>query len=126
MTARHTGTSGVRLRRVYEAPEPHDGFRVLVDRLWPRGLTKQEARLDAWMRQVAPSTALRRWYGHETAKWPEFRRRYQVELAEPERAEALARLREQVRRTGLTLLTASRDVAHSQAAVLAEQLREEG
>ncbi len=114
----------VGLRRVYEDPAPHDGVRVLVDRVWPRGLTKQAAHLDEWARQVAPSTGLRTWYGHEPAKFAEFRRRYLAELAEPERAEVVGRLRELAERGPLTLLTATRDIEHSQAAVLAERLRD--
>jgi uncharacterized protein YeaO (DUF488 family) len=114
----------VRVRRVYEAPSPDDGQRILVDRLWPRGLSKGTAQLDEWLKAVAPSTGLRRWYGHEPARFTEFRRRYHEELREPERAAALAQLTESARQGTVTLLTASRDVGHSQAAVLAERLRQ--
>ena len=113
----------VRVRRVYDEPSPEDGTRVLVDRVWPRGLSKQAARVDEWAKDVAPSTELRKWYGHEVEKFAEFRRRYGEELAEPERHAALDRLREVVRRGPVTLLTATRDVAHSQAEVLAQRLR---
>jgi uncharacterized protein YeaO (DUF488 family) len=113
----------VRVRRVYEAESPDDGTRVLVDRLWPRGLAKDAARLDEWLKAVAPSDGLRRWYGHDPAKAAEFRRRYAAELKEPERAAALSQLRELARSGPLTLLTASKDVDRSQAAYLAERLR---
>ncbi|GDY32978.1 DUF488 domain-containing protein [Gandjariella thermophila] len=112
----------VRLRRVYDEPSPEDGTRVLVDRVWPRGLSKESARVDEWARDVAPSTELRKWYGHDPARFTEFRRRYEDELGAPERSAALDRLRELSRRGPLTLLTATRDVEHSQAAVLAGRL----
>ena len=113
----------VQVRRVYEAVSGDDGARVLVDRVWPRGVAKAAAHLDSWAKDVAPSTELRVWYGHEPSKFDEFRRRYLSELAEPDRAAAVDRLRELARAARLTLLTATRDVDHSQAAVLAEALR---
>lgn len=113
----------VRVRRVYEEPSSRDGSRVLVDRIWPRGLAKDAAHLTEWVKDVAPSTPLRRWYGHRPERFAEFRRRYAEELAQAPAAAALDRLRELARRGPLTLLTASRDVEHSQAAVLAETLR---
>ena len=116
------GMRTVRVRRVYDPPDPADGHRVLVDRLWPRGLAKSAAALDEWLRAVAPSDELRRWYGHEVGKFAEFRDRYLAELGTPERAEALAHLRELADPGPLTLLTATKDVEHSQAAVLAERL----
>jgi uncharacterized protein YeaO (DUF488 family) len=119
-----TATTDVRVRRIYDPPKPADGHRVLVDRLWPRGLAKSAAALDEWLRAVAPSDALRRWYGHDPGKFAEFRERYEAELREPERADALAHLRELAGSGQLTLLTATRDVEHSQAAVLATHLRE--
>jgi uncharacterized protein YeaO (DUF488 family) len=109
-------------RRVYETPEPQDGMRVLVDRVWPRGMRKEQAHLDEWLRDVAPSTELRRWYGHEPAKFAEFRRRYLAELRDPAHREAAGHLRDLAAHHKLTLLTATADVAHSQAAVLAEWL----
>jgi uncharacterized protein YeaO (DUF488 family) len=118
-----TGRPQVRVRRVYDDPSPEDGTRVLVDRIWPRGLARARAGIDEWAKAVAPSTELRRWYGHDPARFQEFRRRYQAELAEPERQEALGHLRELARSGRLTLVTATRDVDHSQAAVLAERLR---
>ena len=113
----------VRVRRIYEQPGPQDGTRVLVDRLWPRGLAKGRARLDEWCKQVAPSTALRNWYGHDPERFEEFRRRYRAKLQEPERAAALGHLRALARERPLTLLTASRHPDVSHAMVLAELLR---
>jgi len=113
----------VLLRRVYDGPSPEDGVRVLVDRVWPRGLTKEAAHLDEWIKDAAPSTSLRRWYGHRPERFVEFRRRYLAELADPQPAAAVNRLRELSRTRTITLLTATRDIDRSQAAVLAEQLR---
>ncbi len=108
------------VKRVYDDPSPDDGIRVLVDRVWPRGLTKERAQLAEWCKAVAPSTELRSWYSHDPKRFDEFVRRYQAELKDPERAEAFAHLESlaaQSRR--LTLLTATKDVELSQAAVLA-------
>jgi len=118
-----TATTDVRVRRVYDPPDPADGQRVLVDRLWPRGLSKSAAALDEWLKAVAPSDELRRWYGHEPSKFPAFQERYQAELQAPERADALAHLRHLAGSGPLTLLTATKDVEHSQATVLAAKLR---
>jgi uncharacterized protein YeaO (DUF488 family) len=115
----------VRARRVYEPAEQSDGRRVLVDRLWPRGLSKERARLDEWLKAVAPSDELRRWYGHEPAKFAEFTRRYEAELEDPQRAEAFSHLREDARSGPVTLLTATRDLERSEAAVLVARLRAE-
>lgn len=120
-----TGAPDVRLRRAYDESSAADGRRVLVDRLWPRGLSKAAAKVDEWLREVAPSDGLRRWYGHEPEKFTEFRLRYADELLEPERAAALEHLSQLSRSGPLTLLTASRDIEHSQAAVLAERLRQD-
>jgi len=112
----------VRLRRVYEAPDPADGWRVLVDRLWPRGLSRSAAALDEWLKAVAPSDELRRWYGHQPEKFPAFRQRYEQELRSPERSGAVDHLRQLARQGPLTLLTATKDAEHSEAAVLVELL----
>ncbi|GAA4394509.1 DUF488 family protein [Actinomadura verrucosospora] len=114
----------VRLRRVYEEPSADDGARILVDRVWPRGLSKDKARLDEWEKDVAPSTELRKWYGHDAARFEEFTRRYDAELAEPERAAALNHLRELARKGTVTLLTATKEIDRSQAAVIAARLRD--
>lgn len=110
----------VRVARVYD--EPSGGTRVLVDRVWPRGVSKDAAHLNLWLKDVAPSTELRRWYAHDPAKFTEFRRRYEAELAEPPAAGALRRLRELAAEGPLTLLTATKDVPRSNAAVLADLL----
>ena len=111
----------VRLKRAYEPPAPLDGYRVLIDRLWPRGISKQEARLDEWARELAPSSELRRWFGHDPAKFGEFRRRYREELAVQE--EKLRELRRRARAGTLTLVYGARDSEHNDAVVLAELLR---
>ena len=113
----------IRVRRVYDEPEPTDGARVLVDRLWPRGVSRQAAQLREWVRDVAPSDELRRWYGHDPGKFEEFRRRYLAELDQPEPRAAVARLRALAADGPVTLLTATKDVQLSQAAVLADHLR---
>lgn len=109
----------IRVRRVYDDPRPGDGARVLVDRLWPRGVRKQTAALDEWLRDVAPSSELRAWYRHDPAKFAEFRRRYIAELGGPVPRAALAKLRTLAAEGPVTLLTATTDVAHSQVVVLA-------
>lgn len=113
----------VRVRRVYDQSAPDDGVRVLVDRVWPRGLSKDKAQIDEWCKQVAPSTELRKWYGHDPDRFSEFTRRYLSELEDPERAEALARLRALASKRAVTLVTATRAVEISQARVLADALR---
>lgn len=116
--ARHS----VRVRRVYDEVRHDDGARVLVDRIWPRGLRKDAVELDDWARDVAPSTGLRRWYGHDRSRFAEFRRRYRQELDDDQARAALQRLRDLADRDRVTLLTATRDVEHSQAEVLRELL----
>lgn len=111
------------MRRIYDEPTRGDGVRVLVDRVWPRGLTKQEARIDVWIKQVAPSTQLRKWYSHDPERFAEFTRRYLIELKDPERAAALDELRQLSRHRTVTLLTATKVIDISQAAVLADVIR---
>ena len=113
----------VRVRRIYDDAAPEDGKRVLVDRVWPRGVRKEDARLDEWAKDVAPSSELRTWYGHDPEKFGEFRRRYTAELEEPPPRDALDRLRELAAEGPVTLLTATRDIGRSQAAVLAQLLQ---
>ena len=109
----------VRVCRVYDEPDDNDGVRVLVDRIWPRGMTKARAALDEWCKDVAPSTELRKWYGHDPAKFEEFSHRYGAELEQAEQAQALHHLRDLAADRRLTLLTASKDADISEAAVLA-------
>jgi uncharacterized protein YeaO (DUF488 family) len=118
-----TSKPKVQVRRAYEEPARQDGTRVLVDRIWPRGLTKDKAQLDEWCKQIAPSTPLRKWYGHEPLRFDEFARRYRAELKEPERAEALQHLRELAKKQTLTLLTATKHAEISEAVVLADLVR---
>jgi uncharacterized protein YeaO (DUF488 family) len=107
----------IRLKRVYEPPAPEDGFRVLVERLWPRGLSKDRAEVHLWLKGVAPSPALRAWYAHDPAKWPEFQRRYRAELAES--PEAVGQLRRLVaEHPTVTFVFAARDPERNSAAVL--------
>lgn len=115
----------VRVGRVYDPRRAEDGARVLVDRLWPRGLTKDRADLDEWCKQIALSPTLRRWYGHEPNRFAEFARRYRAELDAPGWAEALQHLRELMQRRRLTLLTATRRIEISEATVLADLLAAE-
>ena len=115
--------TAVEVRRIYDAsPEP--SVRVLVDRIWPRGMTKARANLDEWCKEIAPSTALRTWYGHDRGRFGEFVSRYKAELTEEGRAAALAHLRDLASRRTVTLLTATKHVDISAAAVLAEVLHE--
>lgn len=110
----------VRLKRAYEPHEPADGTRILVDRLWPRGVKKADAAIDQWIKEIAPSTGLRKWFGHDPARWEEFRRRYATEIhAHPDE---LGDLREQARRGPITLVYAAHDEAHNDAIVLREVL----
>lgn len=109
------------VRRVYDPPDPDDGYRCLVDRMWPRGLTKTAAAIDEWCRDIAPSSDLRRWYGHDPARFSAFRDRYLTELDDPDHAAALTHLRT-LTSNRLTLLTATRDPGISHARVLAERL----
>lgn len=112
--------SGVSIKRAYEPPAPSDGTRILVDRLWPRGVTKTDAHITQWMKEIAPSTELRKWFGHDPERWEEFRRRYRAELAQ--KRELMAELRSLARKGRLTLVYSAHDEAHNQAVVLREAL----
>jgi len=109
-----------KIKRAYETPDPTDGFRVLVDRLWPRGLTREKLRIDAWVKDVAPSTELRKWIHSDMSRWAEFRRRYFKELAA--QPEAVADLRKRARAGKVTLVFAARDPENNHAAILKEYL----
>jgi uncharacterized protein YeaO (DUF488 family) len=120
MTTQSMPASHVKLKRVYDPVSPEDGVRVLVDRLWPRGLKKAHAAIDRWAKDIAPSTELRQWFGHDPQRWPEFRRRYIEELRQ--HAELLEELRSLARERPLTLLFSAHDEAHNNAVVIKEVL----
>lgn len=117
----------IQIKRVYESPAAADGYRVLVDRLWPRGLTKEAAKLDLWLKEVAPSHELRKWFHADPSRWSEFKTRYRAELKTPAQAAALATLRQiaQERRT-LTLLFGAREEVQNHAAILRDHLKSRG
>lgn len=110
----------VRLKRAYEPPAADDGARILIDRLWPRGVKKEDAAIDEWLKEIAPSTELRKWFGHDPERWPEFRRRYQSELRR--HPDGFERLRALARRGRITLVYAAHDEAHNDAVVLRDLL----
>lgn len=110
----------IRVKRIYEEPSDQDGFRILVDRLWPRGLRKSEARLDLWMKEIAPENRLRRWFSHDPEKWEEFRKCYLKELEQKE--EYVQELLDKARDTDLTLLYAAKDEIFNNATVLKEYI----
>ena len=118
MPRAHASGAAIEIRRVYDHDADDGAYRVLVDRLWPRGITKADAPIDEWAKDVAPSTELRRWYGHDPARFHEFARRYRDELRRPPASDALAQLRARASGERTVLVTATRDVAHSGAAVL--------
>ena len=111
----------IKIKRVYAEPEKSDGFRILVDRLWPRGLTKEKARVDLWLKDVAPSNELRKWFVHDEQKWPEFQSRYKDELKSHN--EQLHVLREKSAKGTVTLLFGAKDEAHNEAVVLEKLLQ---
>jgi uncharacterized protein YeaO (DUF488 family) len=114
--------SHVRLQRAYDEPTPDDGYRVLVDRVWPRGRTKEHLRLGEWARDLGPSTQLRKWFGHDPARWTEFQVRYHAELADPGRSRTLDRLADRARRVPVTLVFGAHDPEHNQARVIADEI----
>ena len=113
----------VNIRRAYDQPCARDGVRILVDGLWPRGVSKADLKISAWEKSIAPSKALRTWYAHDPAKWPEFCRRYRKELQDPPRREVLDRLVRLAGQGNLTLVFAARNAEHSNAAVIAEVIQ---
>ena len=108
----------MKIKRVYDKPDKDDGLRILVDRLWPRGLTKEKACIDLWLKDIAPSTELRKWFGHDPAKWDEFRKRYREELEMNKAQTSL--LTETLKKWEVTLVYGSRDEEHNEALVLKE------
>ena len=111
----------IQLKRVYEKPDAGDGKRILVERLWPRGLTKEKARVDLWLKEIAPSTQLRKWFDHDPDKWTEFKKRYRAELRENE--EQVARLIDEIGNHKATLVYGARDEVHNAAIVLMDLLQ---
>lgn len=111
----------IKLKRIYDAYDSTDGYRILVDRLWPRGISRQEAHLDLWLKEIAPSTKLRQWFGHDPNKWSEFEKRYQEELAD-KRALILQLQELEKKHQRITLLYGARDTKHNQAVVLLQIL----
>jgi uncharacterized protein YeaO (DUF488 family) len=115
----------VATKRAYDSPSADDGYRVLVDGLWPRGVTKEKLRLAEWMREIAPTAQLRKWYGHQPERWEEFRRRYRKELAEPGRRALVQKLVAHARQKKVTLVFGARDAERCNAAVIADMIREQ-
>lgn len=111
----------VRTKRVYDEALPEDGVRVLVDRVWPRGLSKEKVQADKWLKEAAPSTELRKWFGHDPEKWDEFRERYSMEL--DDKPELVEELRETMRSSTVTLLYSAKDTEHNQAVALRDYLQ---
>ena len=112
----------IKLKRVYEQVEPSDGFRILADRLWPRGISKEEAHVDEWLRDIAPTTELRKWFGHDPEKWPAFERRYRAELKA--KTQLLEKLLADAAGRDITLVYASREQKYNNVTVLKEVLKE--
>jgi uncharacterized protein YeaO (DUF488 family) len=113
-----------RIKRVYREPNARDGLRILVDRVWPRGISKERARIVEWCKELAPSTSLRKWFGHDPAKWTEFRRRYRTELARSGMMDGLKKLARLSRKRVITLVYSAADEEHNQAVVLKELIDE--
>jgi len=112
----------IQCKRAYDDEDPDDGYRVLVDRLWPRGLSKDQLRLDAWYKDLAPSGTLRKWFGHQVDRWPEFGERYRAELQTPEQRERIRDLLNTADQGHITLLYGAKDTEHNQAVILAEEI----
>ena len=118
--SRVKGSMNVKIKRVYEQPDKDDGVRILVDRLWPRGLTKEKASVDLWLKEIAPSTELRKWFGHDPDKWKSFRGRYETEIRHKE--DLIKVLKQRARERTITLLYGARDEKHNEALVLKQFL----
>ncbi len=113
----------LKVKRAYEPAEEGDGTRILIDRLWPRGISKSEARIDEWAKDVAPSTELRQWFGHDPERWQEFQKRYRKELSSPEKAKHLEDIARRARREAVTLVYGAKDTEHNDALVLEEVIK---
>jgi uncharacterized protein YeaO (DUF488 family) len=108
----------MKIKRIYEKPDKEDGIRILVDRLWPRGLTKEKVSIDLWLKDIAPSNELRKWFNHDPAKWNEFKKKYRLELKD--KKEQISLLKEQMKKGNVTLVYGATDEEHNQAVVLKE------
>jgi uncharacterized protein YeaO (DUF488 family) len=111
----------LKIKRVYEDPEDSDGFRILVDRIWPRGLAKEKAGIDLWLKEIAPSTELRKWFGHDPKKWDDFKKKYEEEM--DEKQEELSIIKQQIKKGSVTLVYGAKDELHNQAEVIFEKLK---
>jgi len=111
------------IKRIYDPASPDDGKRILIDRLWPRGVKKEDAKIDEWLRDIAPSDELRKWFAHDPKKWKEFKERYKKELKDKDKDEILARLKKEMRQGDVTLLYSARDEEHNNAIALKEMLK---
>lgn len=110
----------LKIKRVYEKPDKADGIRILIDRIWPRGMTKEKAAIDLWLKEIAPTTELRKWFGHDPEKWKEFKKRYKKELKD--NTDAVDQVKQQLKKGNITLVYSAKDEAHNQAVVLQEYL----
>lgn len=115
----------IRLKRIYDPPSEDDGERFLVERLWPRGMTREAAQLTGWLKDLAPSTALRQWFGHDPQRWDEFRKRYEAELQTPEKRALLRQLADKARQGPVTLVYAARDAERNSAVALKELVQQQ-
>jgi uncharacterized protein YeaO (DUF488 family) len=113
----------IKIKRIYDPPEKSDGVRILVDRLWPRGISKEKARIDEWLKVIAPSDQLRKWFGHEPVRWEEFQKQHRQELKSPEKQVLMRRLKSLVKKGTITLLFAAKDAEHNNAKALANFLK---
>ena len=116
MRREHSNMTTIEIKRIYDTPKKSDGFRILVDKLWPRGVKKEDAAIDLWLKEIAPSDSLRKWFNHEPQKWPEFQKRYAKELADKQ--DLIDSIKEKAEQTTVTLLFASREIKHNNAVAL--------
>jgi uncharacterized protein YeaO (DUF488 family) len=114
----------VKTKRIYDPASPDDGRRILIDRLWPRGIKKEEAKIDEWLRDIAPSAELRKWFSHDPEKWQEFKNKYKKELKGKDKLELLEQLKKTAKKEKVTVLFSAKDIAHNNAVVLKELLEE--
>lgn len=111
----------INIKRIYEKPEPEDGFRILIDRLWPRGFTKEKAAVDLWLKEIAPSTELRKWFNHDPEKWEQFKKRYAAEIGKNN--EPVSVLKDHIKKEKVTLVYAAKDEKHNDAVVLLNEIK---